>query len=155
SGKLIGINSFKESGEGLNFAVALSEISAFLNLTSAQTPSLSRSCKPTRLYQGRNQENSGALTQIDSNCDGKADISVLLPDDTSKTRVAHIVSNFDGKIDIVVDDNDRDGKWDISFHDVDFDGTIDLVGYHPDGKLTPSRYETYPTYVARMNVAGR
>ena len=57
----------------------------------------------------------------------------------------------DGKIDIVVDDTDRDGKWDISFHDVDFNGTIDLVGYHPDGKITPSRYETYKAYVARLN----
>jgi hypothetical protein len=155
SGKLIGINSFKESGEGLNFAVALSEISAFLNLPNAQVQSVSSTCKPTRLYQGRNQENTGALTQIDSNCDGKADVFILLPDDTSKPRMALIDSNFDGKVDIVVDDNDRDGKWDISFHDVDFDGTIDLVGYHPDGKITPSRYETYATDVARMNVAGR
>jgi S1-C subfamily serine protease len=86
SGKLIGINSFKESGEGLNFAVALNEISAFLNLPNAQVSSLSRTCKPTRLYQGRNQDNSGELTQIDSNCDGKADISILLPDDRSKPR---------------------------------------------------------------------
>jgi hypothetical protein len=79
----------------------------------------------------------------------------LLPDDKSKPRKALIDSNFDGNIDIVVDDNDRDGKWDISFHDVDFDGTIDLVGYHPDGKITPSRYETYAAYAARLNVAGR
>ena len=33
--------------------------------------------------------------------------------------------------------------------------TIDLVGYHPDGKITPSRYETYKAYVARLNLAGR
>ena len=57
--------------------------------------------------------------------------------------MALIDSNFDGKIDIVVDDINRDGNWDISFHDVDFDGIIDLVGYHPDGKITPSRYESY------------
>jgi hypothetical protein len=68
---------------------------------------------------------------------------------------ALIDSNFDGNVDIVVYDTDRDGRWDISFHDVDFDGTIDLVGYHPDGKITPSRYETYKTYLARLNLAGR
>ena len=64
-------------------------------------------------------------------------------------------SNFDGKIDIAVYDTDRDGKWDISFHDADFDGTIDLVGYHPDGEITPSSYETYKAYVARLNLARR
>ena len=121
SGKLIGINSFKEGGEGLNFAVSLDDITAFLTSPNRQASPPSNACKPTQLYEGRNQENTGVLTQIDSDCDGKADISVLLLDDKSKPRMALIDSNFDGKIDVVVDDIDRDGKWDISFHDVDFE----------------------------------
>jgi hypothetical protein len=51
--------------------------------------------------------------------------------------------------------SNRDGKWDISFHDVDFDGIIDLVGYHPDGKITPSRYESYQAYAARLHLVDR
>jgi hypothetical protein len=154
SGKLIGINSFKEGGEGLNFAVSLGDITAFLSSPNRQASPPSNACEPTQLYEGRNQENTGELTQIDSNCHGKADISVLLLDDKSKPRMALIDSNFDGKVDIIVDDTDRDGKWDISFHDVDFNETIDLVGDHPDGKITPSRYESYEAYAARLKLAG-
>jgi hypothetical protein len=114
-----------------------------------------QSCSTRQLYEGRDQTNKGGLIQYDTNCDGKADISLFVPDDKSKPTQALIDSNFDGKIDIVVDDTDRDGKWDISFHDVDFDETIDLVGYHPDGEITPSSYETYKAYVARLNLARR
>jgi hypothetical protein len=63
--------------------------------------------------------------------------------------------NGDGKIDIKIYDTDRNGKWDVSFHDVDFDGNVDFAGYHPDGGITPSSYETYKAYVARLNLANR
>ena len=60
---------------------------------------------------------------------------------------ALIDSNYDGKIDIIVEDIDRDGKWDFSYQDVDFDGWIDLVGFHPDGKIVPSRYERFTGFL--------
>jgi hypothetical protein len=81
------------------------------------------------------------------------DITIELPDNTSKPRRALIDSNFDDKIDIAVNDTNRDGKWDISFHDVDYDGVVDVVGYHPDGKITPSKYESYDAYTARLRMA--
>jgi hypothetical protein len=64
-------------------------------------------------------------------------------DDPKRPHTAYIDSNYDGKIDITVEDTDRDGRWDISYHDVDHDGTFDFVGYHPDGRIMPSRYEKY------------
>jgi S1-C subfamily serine protease len=143
-GRLIGINTFKGGGEGLNFAVALVDVEKFLTEGRAASAQIQPpACQPKQIFEGRNQQNTGDLIQYDTNCDGKADASVLKPDDQSKPILALIDSNFDNKIDIYVRDRDRDGRWDISFHDVDHDGKMDLVGYHPDGKLKPSRFEKY------------
>jgi S1-C subfamily serine protease len=144
-GKLVGVNSFKSTGEGLNFAVSIVDVNTFLQIAPTNTQQVKRpsSCQPVKLYDGRDSQDVARLVQYDTNCDGKADYSFVTPDDTSKSISAYIDSNFDGKIDITVDDRDRNGTWDISFHDVDFDGKIDLVGYHADGKLTPTRFVKY------------
>ena len=158
TGRLLGVNSFKAEGEGLNFAVSVEDISAFLKSRSqwvlpSKTPK--QPCSTRQLYQGRDQTNKGGLIQYDTNCDAKADAYLFVPDNKSKPSEIGRDSNFDGKIDITVYDTDRDGKWDISFHDPISNGTIDLVGYHPDGEITPSSYETYKAYVARLNLARR
>src|SRR5262249_13130643 len=144
--KLIGLNSFKGQGEGLNFAVSIGDIEKFLVETAKPLPSkvsTAEKCKPKKLFDGRNKANDSHLTQIDSSCSGFSDFSLLTPDDKTQPILALIDSNHDKKIDIIVQDLDRDGRWDISYHDIDFDGTIDLIGYHPDGKLQASRYERY------------
>ncbi len=158
SGKILGVNSFSAAeGENLNYAVSVHDLAAFLRgepqLASAAkpppTPSPSMSvppmpeCKAAQVYDGRTRDNTGRVIAYDTNCDGKPDFYLLAPDDKKKPIQALIDSNHDGKIDIVVEDRDRDGRWDISFIDVDYDGVPDLVGYHPDGKLKPSRFEKY------------
>ena len=45
--------------------------------------------------------------------------------------------------DFWVFDWDRDGRWDYSLISSKHDGKVDLIGYHPDGKVVPSRYEAY------------
>lgn len=144
SGKLIGINSFRTSNaEGINFAVSVEDVLSFLDSQTFTSRSQQAACKPIELYRGRTQRGDGETLMFDTNCDGRPDLVFTKFDDATKPIEATLDSNFDGKIDIVVNDTDRDGRWDISFHDVDFDGTVDLVGYHPDGKLKPSRYEQY------------
>jgi hypothetical protein len=144
-GKLVGVNSFKSTGEGLNFAISIVDVNTFLQIapTNIQQAKRSETCQTIKMYDGRDSQNVARLVQYNTNCDGKADYSFVTPDDTSKPISAHIDSNFDGKTDISVEDRDRNGTWDISFHDVDFDGRIDLVGYHADGKLTPTRFVKY------------
>lgn len=143
-GKLIGVNTFKAKGEALNFAVSIAEVQDFLTKAGQPIPAKApATCKSVKLYEGRDQDNGGILVQYDTNCDGKADYTFMTPDDTTKPIAAYIDTNSDGKADILAEDRNRDRKWDISFHDVDFDGKIDLVGYHPDGKLTPSRLDKY------------
>ncbi|MCP3478031.1 serine protease (plasmid) [Bradyrhizobium sp. CCGUVB1N3] len=143
-GKLIGGNAFKAKGEALNFAISIADVQAFLAKAGQPIPiKPPATCKSVKLYEGRDRQEIATLVQYDTNCDGKPDYSFVTPDDRTKPISAHLDTNFDGKTDISVEDRNRDQKWDISFHDVDFDGKIDLVGYHPDGKLTPSRLEKY------------
>jgi S1-C subfamily serine protease len=143
SGKLLGVNAFKMGGEGINFAVSVLDVVGFLNMPNRSAAALPPACKAKQLYSGRNRANDGHIVQIDSNCDGIADITILTLDDKSKPIRALVDSNYDGKVDITVEDTDRDGRWDVSFHDVDYDGKVDIVGYHPDGKIKPSRFEKY------------
>ena len=156
AGKILGVNSFSSTeGESLNFAVAVEDVAAFLRAGPtadpsgqvAARPTPAPKCRPTMLFNGRNRDNTGRLTQVDSNCDRIADMFLIVPDDEKKPIQALFDTNFDGKIDIIVEDVDRDGRWDISYHDVDFDGTIDLVGFHPDGKLTPSSYQKFTGFL--------
>ncbi len=143
-GKLIGINAFKAKGEALNFAIAITDVQTFLAKAGQTIPiKAPTACKSVKLYEGRDRQHIATLVQYDTNCDGKPDYSFVTPDDRTKPISAHLDTNFDGKTDISVEDRNRDQRWDISFHDVDFDGKIDLVGYHTDGKLTPSRLEKY------------
>jgi S1-C subfamily serine protease len=148
SGRLLGVNTFKAEGENLNFAVAVEEVQDFLNRQGAPAGKRSAAddkteCVPVELYSGRNKKNTGHLVQFATQCDGFADFSIFKPDDPKLPIQALLDSNHDGKIDILVEDRERRGRWVISFHDVNYDGTIDLVGYHPDGKLKPSRFEKY------------
>jgi len=146
SGKLLGVNSFKTAqSEGLNFAVSVKDVGEFLKSTKGDRKLAddSSSCKAVQLYDGRNKANDGRLVQIDTNCDGRADVAVITPDDTSKPIQAFIDTNYDGKIDVTIDDFNRDNLWDVSFHDTHFNGHVDLVGFHPNGDVAPSWYEKY------------
>ena len=113
----------------------------------ASTGSAPSGCQPATVYDSRLdtsvKPDADQRLGIDTNCDNIADIVMVTPADKAKPILALIDSNYDGKVDIIVVDKNRDGRWDISYHDVDFDGTIDIVGYHPDGKLKPSRYGRY------------
>jgi len=143
-GKLVGVNSFKSAGEGLNFAVSIVDVNAFLQVAGVQQVKRPTNCQTIKMYDGRDSQNIAKLVQYDTNCDGKADYSFVTPDDSAKPITAHIDSNFDGKTDISVEDRDRNGTWDISFHDVDFDGKNDFyvvngIPFHYDHDKNPIR----------------
>jgi len=54
--------------------------------------------------------------------------------------------NGDGRADVVYFDFQRRGKWDLSLWDENYDGHWTLVGFHPDGSLTPSSFESYEAF---------
>ena len=162
-GEILGLNTVSALGaQGLNFAVSVDDIRAFLDssvqmpsgkddrlMTSpGQTPSAKipdRICEVKKLYEGKGmvRGNRGWLAQYDTNCDAKADFSYFYPHKKSVSALALIDTNFDGKADIEIQDWDRNGKWDISYYDSNYDGRPDLVGRHPNGELEPSYYDKF------------
>lgn len=169
-GRLVGVNSFKAKGaEGLNFAVALSEISRFLRVppTDDANPPLRQS--PSQVPQ-KNPPQPGK-----GNATAKADPPPQTPqtapelvyqgrdkDDSGYLRVyavsgrqkgenlfffpdnqtqpAFCFAMTDDSADSVIIDINRDGKWDYSVHDRDRNGKFETAGLHPDGKMKPSTF---------------
>lgn len=149
SGRLIGVNSFKKEGEGLNFAVSVGEVRKFLAEAEggAFEPKLASAsknvCEAKVIFEGRASSDDGSIRNVDMNCTGKVNATLFVPDNKGKPIAFRFDRNNDGKVDVWIFDEDRDGKWDRSLWDEDFDGKPDLIGYHPDGEIKPSRFEKY------------
>lgn len=159
-GKLVGVNSFKAQGEGLNFAVAVEEVRRFLKAPSNRIASASKSpavmapasttCESKILYEEERKSDGYEVAGIDVDCDGKVDAEIRLPYDKSKPLLAVFDRNGDGKLDLVVMSYKRNEWWDISFVDTDFDGKFDLVGHHPDGKIEATTFAPYSDWAGRQ-----
>jgi S1-C subfamily serine protease len=156
SGTLIGVNSFKSAGEGLNFAVSVDEVRRFLARSGnrvAQNPkpaSAKGACEAKELFRSRNKENNATIVGYDINCSGKDNAEYVYPDKKSDAVLLKLDRNGDGQADVIFFDFKRRGKWDISWWDENFDGHWTLVGYHDDGSLTPSRFESYEAFQRRI-----
>lgn len=149
NGKMIGVNSFKtQTGEGLNFAVAINEVERFLAAAQdgaydPKTVAASKPCKPKLMYEGRDKDDTAFIRRLDMDCSGEVNAALIVPDDKSQPIELRMDTNRDRKVDAWIVDTNRDGKWDVSYWDTDFDGKPDLVGHHPDGGLEPTRTEKY------------
>jgi len=140
-GKIIGVNSFKGEGDGINFAVAFTEIEQFLaSAPEAETPQTESDCTPKILREARSSKNDGEIVLYDRDCNGIADLSLYVPDAVNGDTIIDHDDNEDGRIDGYIVDEDSDGSWDYSFWDSDFDGEWDLRGMHPDGEINPSSF---------------
>ncbi len=154
SGMLIGVNAFKGDGEGLNYAIAVSDVRAFLDETEAAAPVMiastaqtsapqSSDCKPHLLFEGRNKQNDARIREFDMQCHGNPDLVEILPDDKAKPLFCLVDEKETGKPNGMIVSKARDGHWDISYWDTTGNGKWDTIGYHPDGKLVPSSYGPY------------
>jgi len=160
AGTIIGVNSFKSTGdEGLNFAVSVDDIIAFISRNTNREAAASEgdkpetksqtACEPKELFTSRNKANDADVTGFDFKCTGEADAELVRPDDTGKPFLFLVDRNGDKKTDVMIFDFKREGKWEISLWDENFDGHWTLVGYHPNGSLVPSRFESYETFKRR------
>lgn len=153
---LIGVNTFKAGGEGLNFAVSVDEVRKFLARPGnriEQTPKATKSdrrCKPKQLSKFRNEQNDATVVSFDMFCAGKDTGELVTPDDQTQAIFLRLDRNGDGRVDVIIFDLKRSGRWDLSFWDEKFDGYWTLVGYHDDGSLKPSRFESYAEFQRRM-----
>ena len=154
-GNLIGVNSFKAGGEGLNFAVAVDEVRKFLGRAGnriAQAPKTAKSdtgCKPKELSKFRSEQNDATVVSFDMFCTGKDTGELVTPDDQSQAIFLRLDRNGDGRVDLIIFDLKRSGRWDLSFWDENFTGHWTLVGYHDDGSLKPTRFESYAEFQKR------
>jgi S1-C subfamily serine protease len=149
-GRLIGVNSFKAAGEGLNFAVSIEDVERFLNqpksryaasVSPPNTASASATCDPPVGKTKRIQKPPGESAPMDIDCDGTFDSILIVPDDPSEGIRLLVDTDGDGNIDYAAFDLDRDGEIDESVYDTNHDGKPDLVGYHKGGSLEPYRFE--------------
>jgi S1-C subfamily serine protease len=154
SGGLIGVNSFIGAGEGLGYAVSVDDVKKFLagsenRKSQEQSTNRRPDCKAKELATFRSKENDATITSLDFFCNGNDTAEYVVPDDNSKAIFLRVDRNGDGHADVIFFDLQRRGKWDLSFWDNKFEGHWALVGYHDDGSLKPTRFESYAEFQKR------
>lgn len=147
AGHLIGINAFKEEGEGLNFAIAVEDVARFLTRSDASAPPKAE-CQARILYDGRNKDNDAHIRTIDWNCSGKAGAAVIVPDDLTKPILLVVSSMDNGQPDCWFFDTKRRGRWDYELISSKHNGKIDYIGYDIDSNFRAARFEPYHGQVA-------
>lgn len=111
-------------------------------------------CEPKLIFEGRTGRDDAGLRQISLNCDGWADLSLIVPDD-QREPIRALFDRFKRKkADVVVLDYERKGRWSISYWDVDLDDTFSTIGIHPDGAMQPTRFELRCKYGAATKDGG-
>jgi S1-C subfamily serine protease len=159
SGTLIGINSFKVKGEALNFAISVDDVKKFLTrqgnrvAQNGNAAARSNSCELKELSRFRNSTDDSTVIEYDYKCNGKANADYIIPDDKTQPIRLLVDRNDDGQPDVIYYDLKQQRRWDISFWDENFEGRWTLVGYHPDGKLEPSSFESYEAFQKRQQAS--
>jgi S1-C subfamily serine protease len=157
SGSLIGVNAFKKAdSENLNFSVSVDEVKKFLarngdrSTHSNETVKAKSDCQTREISKFRNKKNDATIIAYDTKCAGHATANYIIPDSKSESIMYAVDRNDDGRPDVIFFDLKQQKKWDISFWDEKFEGHWTLVGYHPDGKMTPSSFESYDKFQSRV-----
>ena len=158
NGTILGVNSFSDTkAQGLNFAVSVTDVKTFLqrsgnrfSKTQSQSTAqnTSKKCEMKEVYSGQTSDGKGQTVVWDSKCNGKADLSIVIPYDKTKAMYMEMDRNLDGKVDVALFDAKRDYKWEVSFWDDNYDGKWDLVGFHNNGEVKPYKFVNYDTAMA-------
>jgi hypothetical protein len=111
-----------------------------------QLPRIAR--KSRELSSFRNKENQATVTSFDMFCTGKDTGELVTPDDQTQAIFLRVDRNGDGNADVIFFDLKRRGEWNLSFWDENFSGQWTLVGYHDDGSLKPTSFESYVEFQA-------
>ncbi|MEW5683717.1 MAG: S1C family serine protease [Pseudomonadota bacterium] len=146
---VIGINSFKGEGEGLNFAVSAEDVKSFLARTEDRishpaSNAGGKACKPQVLEETRVSKPKGTEYLFDDDCDGKADSILLIPDSKRDPVVSLEDADGDGKYDTAYYDYGHDDQYDVVLYDTDGDGEPDMRGDIRKGEDEPYRWEKLP-----------
>jgi S1-C subfamily serine protease len=150
-GEIVGVNSFKGEGEGLNFAVASNAVTAIVNAQTSRTAlampaavkaSAAKTCGPKLVKKWETTDPAGTAASYDSNCTGVVDMIVNLPNDPSQPAVVMLDTQHKGKVDTMIFSNDREHP-DYALYDTTGAGKPDLIGYFHNNENEPYRIEKY------------
>lgn len=147
--QIVGLNSFTEEGEGLNFAISADEIRIFLarpgdrlaKPTARAVSAKKEACEVSELGSTPAKDGKGVYYDIDGDCDGKADFTMFLANSKKEANAYLFDGNGDDQIDVVIYDSDHDGAFDYGLYDTDFDGEPDIRGEFHNGETEPYRME--------------
>jgi hypothetical protein len=151
AGEMVGVNAFGVAqGVEINFAIAPTEVRRVLAMTSdrmaakAQTAETTKKksgdCEPIKTASRRTKRDDGVIASFDTDCNGKTDTAIIIPDSKTDPIVMAVDLNETGKIDVYVD-KDQYLKFDYALYDTNEDGKTDLVGYDLNDNLEPGRVE--------------
>ncbi len=149
-GNLIGVNSFirGKASAGLNFAVAVTDVNAFLSgkktankkikkIKKIKKPAQvakNKKCEPKLLKEWRKAK--ATYKMFDFGCKGQGNAVYIKYDDREKGGSFSIDRNRDGKIDLIYLLNKKRNPY-TSLWDDDYDGSYDFRGEHSSGELQP------------------
>jgi S1-C subfamily serine protease len=152
-GEIVGVNSFKGEGEGLNFAVSSTAVSALLNAQGSRTalamPTVAKStaaskCEPKVSKKWQMTDPPRAAASYDSKCTGFVDMIIEFPDDQSQPVVVLLDTKHKGKVDTILFYKDRNSDHpDYALYDTTGAGKPDLIGYFHNNEDEPYRVEKY------------
>jgi hypothetical protein len=136
-------------------AVSVDEVKKFIVRAGNRfaTPKAKNSvavCEPKALSKFRNEDNNATVVAFDMFCNGQDTGELVTPDDKAQAIFLRLDRNGDGRADVIFFDLKRSGRWDLSFWDENYSGQWTLVGYHDDGSLRPSRFESYSEFQKRF-----
>jgi hypothetical protein len=130
-----------KGAEGINFAVAATEIRFFLKNPDDGMATLEQCNQPKIVFEGRNRDNNASIRTVSLRCDDTADVTFVWPDDQREPIYAVFDVRRRGKANGIVFDLRRSGKWDVSYWESElFDGTFPWQGVHSDGELIPKSF---------------
>jgi len=161
SARLIGINSFRSgTGEGLNYAVAVDAVGAFLKMPGSRQATPSQRAKVTtgkpqcpETYDTKGQGWTDILGCYSQASAPPPDIWVVLRGPKGPLGYAALYSPALGQIDRVVMGKDK--QWQSREHHIDLDcnGTIDLIGHQSKGSEEIDSYRAPSGTVRLVNLA--
>ena len=150
SGELIGINSFIQAdSEGLNFAVAVNTIKAFLDSPQPVTPPPPPSPPPPSYKLEQTTVN---IVGVYTDAAAQLPSSWVVYRDAARTKLAYAVRALrtPTQIDTVIVPDDSPAKSFRYYFDTDCDGVVDLIGQASHSSSTIENYER-PTQTIQLS----
>jgi S1-C subfamily serine protease len=138
NGEIIGVNSFTKEGEGLNFAVSVDAIRAFLQTKEsrvAEKPPAPEWLRNSKLYDVHKDANGMVdVIGVDTQKNGKIDFYIVRDADGSLKYIEF--DRADGSVELRIYDTDRDGTWKTyAFYDEASNLYLIGISDHGDGKI--------------------